>query len=162
MTIEVVIVLIRNNSHLRVTRALRPLFLLDTYYFGGVRRYKYSSSWNKMQFKIVFQVNTCTTEAIFSLEFSETFWSQWLLSWIYLVYCCFSWSFFPYSVRFLTKITEIWVSCRFPMYHCRLFTLVVIRMRCILSLGFYFFSTNENDPVSKFLFPSFLSKSTCG
>ena len=39
MTIEVIVVLSRGNSHLRVTRALRPLFLLDTYYFGGARRY---------------------------------------------------------------------------------------------------------------------------
>ncbi|CAB3981741.1 two pore calcium channel 1 isoform X2 [Paramuricea clavata] len=38
MTTEIIVVLIRNDSHVRVTRAARPLFLLDTYYFGGVRR----------------------------------------------------------------------------------------------------------------------------
>ncbi|XP_046858166.1 two pore channel protein 1-like [Xenia sp. Carnegie-2017] len=38
MTVEVIVVMIRNDSHFRVTRALRPLFLLDTYYFCGVRR----------------------------------------------------------------------------------------------------------------------------
>jgi hypothetical protein len=41
MTTEIIVVLIRNDSHVRVTRAARPLFLLDTYYFGGVRRYEY-------------------------------------------------------------------------------------------------------------------------
>ncbi|GAB6028669.1 hypothetical protein CHUAL_004495 [Chamberlinius hualienensis] len=39
MFIEVVIVLIRQSSHFRVTRALRPIFLIDNHYCGGVRRF---------------------------------------------------------------------------------------------------------------------------
>ena len=39
MTTEIIVVLSREYSHVRVTRALRPLFLLDTHYFGGLRRY---------------------------------------------------------------------------------------------------------------------------
>ncbi|XP_078337926.1 two pore channel protein 1-like [Crassostrea virginica] len=38
MFIESVVVLIRQTNHFRVTRALRPLFLIDTHYFRGVRR----------------------------------------------------------------------------------------------------------------------------
>lgn len=39
MIAEAVIVLVRNKSHFRVTRALRILFLIDTHYCGGVRRF---------------------------------------------------------------------------------------------------------------------------
>ena len=39
MLAEAVVVLVRQSSHFRVTRALRPIFLVDNYYFGGVRRY---------------------------------------------------------------------------------------------------------------------------
>ena len=39
MVTESITVIIRRTSHFRVTRALRPLFLLDTYYCRGIRRY---------------------------------------------------------------------------------------------------------------------------
>jgi two pore calcium channel protein 1 len=38
MFIEAVTVMIRQESHFRVTRALRPVFLLDAHYCRGVRR----------------------------------------------------------------------------------------------------------------------------
>lgn len=38
MFVEAVAVLIRQSSHFRVTRALRPIFLVDTRHLGGVRR----------------------------------------------------------------------------------------------------------------------------
>ncbi|XP_050410021.1 two pore channel protein 1 isoform X1 [Patella vulgata] len=38
MLIESIVVLVRQTSHFRVTRALRPLFLIHTYYCRGVRR----------------------------------------------------------------------------------------------------------------------------
>lgn len=38
MLIEAVVVMVRQSNHFRVTRALRPLFLLDTYYCRGIRR----------------------------------------------------------------------------------------------------------------------------
>ncbi|KAK0159692.1 hypothetical protein PV327_010782 [Microctonus hyperodae] len=39
MFLEAVAVVIRQSSHFRVTRALRPIFLVDTKYCGGVRRF---------------------------------------------------------------------------------------------------------------------------
>ncbi|XP_072156093.1 two pore channel protein 1 isoform X2 [Bemisia tabaci] len=39
MCIEAIIVLIRQSSHFRATRALRPIFLVDTRHLGGVRRF---------------------------------------------------------------------------------------------------------------------------
>ncbi|XP_034946569.1 two pore calcium channel protein 1-like isoform X2 [Chelonus insularis] len=39
MFLEAIIVVIRQSSHFRVTRALRPIFLVDTKYCGGVRRF---------------------------------------------------------------------------------------------------------------------------
>jgi len=39
MVAETIVVLVRQSSHFRVTRALRPIFVIDNYYFGGVRRY---------------------------------------------------------------------------------------------------------------------------
>ncbi|KAF5284216.1 hypothetical protein FQR65_LT00216 [Abscondita terminalis] len=39
MVIEALAVLIRQSSHFRVTRALRPIFLVDTRACGGVRRF---------------------------------------------------------------------------------------------------------------------------
>lgn len=39
MVIEALTVLIRQSSHFRVTRALRPIFLADTKACGGVRRF---------------------------------------------------------------------------------------------------------------------------
>lgn len=39
MIAEAIVVIIRNKSHFRVTRALRVLFVIDTYYCGGVRRF---------------------------------------------------------------------------------------------------------------------------
>lgn len=39
MVIEAIAVLIRQSSHFRVTRALRPIFLADTKACGGVRRF---------------------------------------------------------------------------------------------------------------------------
>jgi len=39
MIIEAFVVLIRQTSHFRVSRALRPIFLVDTHYLGGVRRF---------------------------------------------------------------------------------------------------------------------------
>nr|XP_006813199.1 PREDICTED: two pore calcium channel protein 1-like [Saccoglossus kowalevskii] len=38
MYAEAIVVLIRQTNHFRVTRALRPIFLIDTHYCGGVRR----------------------------------------------------------------------------------------------------------------------------
>jgi 2-keto-4-pentenoate hydratase len=38
MFTEAVTVMIRQESHFRVTRALRPVFLLDAHYCRGVRR----------------------------------------------------------------------------------------------------------------------------
>lgn len=37
--IEAIVVLVRQTSHLRVTRALRPIFLVDCRYCGAVRRH---------------------------------------------------------------------------------------------------------------------------
>ncbi|XP_064612254.1 LOW QUALITY PROTEIN: two pore channel protein 1-like [Liolophura sinensis] len=39
MFVEAIVVLIRQTNHFRVTRALRPLFLLDSYYCRSVRRF---------------------------------------------------------------------------------------------------------------------------
>ncbi|CAH2052637.1 unnamed protein product, partial [Iphiclides podalirius] len=39
MVLEAVVVLCRQSSHFRVTRALRPIFLVDTRHCGGVRRF---------------------------------------------------------------------------------------------------------------------------
>ena len=39
MVVEVMVLLVRDERHLRVTRALRPILLLDTYLMAGVRRY---------------------------------------------------------------------------------------------------------------------------
>lgn len=39
MFVEAMTVLVRQSSHFRVTRALRPIFLIDTKYCGGVRRF---------------------------------------------------------------------------------------------------------------------------
>ncbi len=38
MAVESVVILIRQSSHFRVTRALRPIFLIDNHYCRGVRR----------------------------------------------------------------------------------------------------------------------------
>ena len=38
MFAEAVTVMIRQTNHIRVTRALRPVFVLDSYYCRGVRR----------------------------------------------------------------------------------------------------------------------------
>ena len=38
MGIEAFVVLIRQQSHLRITRALRPIFFIDNYLMLGVRR----------------------------------------------------------------------------------------------------------------------------
>ena len=39
MYIEVITVLIRQQNHFRITRALRPMFFIDNYLMNGVRRY---------------------------------------------------------------------------------------------------------------------------
>lgn len=39
MIIEAVAVLLRQSSHVRITRALRPIFLVDNRYCRGVRRF---------------------------------------------------------------------------------------------------------------------------
>ena len=38
MFIEAMVVLVRQDSHFRVTRCLRPIFFIDTYVMVGVRR----------------------------------------------------------------------------------------------------------------------------
>ncbi|OTF73866.1 Ion transport protein-like protein, partial [Euroglyphus maynei] len=38
MIIEAIVVLLRQDSHFRVTRSLRPVFLIDNFHFYGVRR----------------------------------------------------------------------------------------------------------------------------
>lgn len=38
MVLEAIVVLSRQTSHFRITRALRPVFLIDNHYCGGVRR----------------------------------------------------------------------------------------------------------------------------
>ena len=38
MLVEVVVVLSRQENHLRVTRALRPIFFIDNVLMDGVRR----------------------------------------------------------------------------------------------------------------------------
>ncbi|KAG1714271.1 Two pore calcium channel protein 1 [Nymphon striatum] len=39
MFIEAVVVIVRQKSHFRVTRSLRPMFLIDNHYCGGLRRF---------------------------------------------------------------------------------------------------------------------------
>ena len=39
MYVEVITVLIRQQNHFRITRALRPIFFIDNYLMNGVRRY---------------------------------------------------------------------------------------------------------------------------
>lgn len=39
MFVEAIVVLVRQSTHFRVTRALRPIFLVDNRYSGGVRRF---------------------------------------------------------------------------------------------------------------------------
>jgi two pore calcium channel protein 1 len=39
MVMEAIAVLINRKSHLRITRALRPIFLIDNHFCGGVRRF---------------------------------------------------------------------------------------------------------------------------
>ena len=39
--VEVIVILVRQTSHLRITRALRPIFLIDNVLMDEVRRYKY-------------------------------------------------------------------------------------------------------------------------
>ncbi|KAK2179684.1 hypothetical protein NP493_477g01020 [Ridgeia piscesae] len=39
MAVEVIVVFIRQSQHFRVTRAIRPIFLLDSYYCRGTRRF---------------------------------------------------------------------------------------------------------------------------
>ncbi len=38
MVVEAIVVTVRSNNHFRVSRALRPIFLMDNHYCGGVRR----------------------------------------------------------------------------------------------------------------------------
>lgn len=39
MIIEALIIMIRLDPHFRITRALRPVFLIDNFYCGGIRRF---------------------------------------------------------------------------------------------------------------------------
>ena len=39
MYVEVITVLVRQQNHFRITRALRPIFFIDNYLMNGVRRY---------------------------------------------------------------------------------------------------------------------------
>ncbi|TRY69993.1 hypothetical protein TCAL_02815 [Tigriopus californicus] len=39
MIVEALVVLVRVDSHFRVSRSLRPIFLIDNHYCGGVRRF---------------------------------------------------------------------------------------------------------------------------
>ena len=39
MVIEAIVVIARADSHFRITRALRPIFVIDNHYCGGVRRF---------------------------------------------------------------------------------------------------------------------------
>ncbi len=39
MVVEAIVVTARSNNHFRVSRALRPIFLMDNHYCGGVRRF---------------------------------------------------------------------------------------------------------------------------
>ena len=39
MIIEAIVVIARQYSHFRITRALRPIFVIDNHYCGGVRRF---------------------------------------------------------------------------------------------------------------------------
>ena len=45
MFIEVFVVMVRQKSHLRITRALRPVFFIDTALMGGVRRWVLAIGW---------------------------------------------------------------------------------------------------------------------
>lgn len=38
MLLEAVVVIVRADAHFRITRALRPIFLIDNHFCGGVRR----------------------------------------------------------------------------------------------------------------------------
>ena len=38
MFIEAMVVLVKQDSHVRVTRCLRPIFFIDSYIMSGVRR----------------------------------------------------------------------------------------------------------------------------
>ena len=67
MTMEDLIILGRGSNHVRVTRALRPLFLVDTILLQDVRRYtlvKYIimgiySNACKIYEVIIYESNTC-------------------------------------------------------------------------------------------------------
>jgi hypothetical protein len=42
MLLEVVTVMFRGQTHVRLTRALRPFFVVDNFLLKGVRRYTYN------------------------------------------------------------------------------------------------------------------------
>lgn len=69
MIAEAIVVLARQTTHFRVTRALRPLFLLDCYYCRGVRRYNlFSRASEVLSFVVSF---CCLTVRLF---FPQNFW----------------------------------------------------------------------------------------
>ena len=39
MIVEALVVLVKSKNHIRITRALRPIFLIDNHFCGGVRRF---------------------------------------------------------------------------------------------------------------------------
>ena len=41
MFVEALVVLIRHHNHIRVTRAVRPLFFVDSYLMCETRRYRF-------------------------------------------------------------------------------------------------------------------------
>ena len=42
MYVEAIVVIARDKNHIRITRALRPLFFFDSFYLGGTRRSVYN------------------------------------------------------------------------------------------------------------------------
>ena len=81
MYAEAITVLIRKENHVRVTRALRPLFLIDTHYCYGVRRWALLGMLSIFGSISYLNLNNCITRWRLGACSNSTFGSQ-PLDWI--------------------------------------------------------------------------------
>ncbi len=90
MYVEALTVVIRQQNHIRITRVLRPLFLLDTHYMKDVRRYIYVEICTtnryylqkKITVKTVLHFQNMETTTVNFVYFSKLNWQLWYFKYL--------------------------------------------------------------------------------
>ncbi|KYM97934.1 Two pore calcium channel protein 1 [Cyphomyrmex costatus] len=149
MFCEITTILVRQSLHIRVTRALRPIFLIDTKYCGGVRRFIRKvfltvNSVSEMICLLYFLIFIFALTGYCMFNKENTYFSELWLSYLNL-FILLTTSNFP-DVMLISYYYDKRSAIFFIVYLC---TMLYVIMNLMLALANETFASYERDKFKK-------------